>query len=392
MASFVDAAGASHEVPLDVNLYRQANDRGQSVEAFLNTTYQTSIGGASAFEQLCASEGLMLGRDQAFGIRPDTMDMILNGPKQDAASVVREAVPASRILYPAFQMAAIENKLRANDYGVVTQFESAAAVVDTIANEKFERPILNFSKPEAARSRGIAQLSEPASMLSITASDKSWRITGTSIGMEISDQALRASSLDLVTLAVTRQAEVEQVERTEGQFLAFLNGDVDVDQGPLSGVAGAVFKANAFDATIVAAGTLTQKAWVKWLFNNNRKRTITHIMTDLDTALAIQNRAGRPVIVGDNGTSPRIDTLEQIVNPAWPDTVKLFITQDPAWPANTIMGWDQSYGYHIVNSSTLTYEAVQNYLIRRSSVFRYDRGSIAYRLFDEAWSVLTLTL
>ena len=157
-------------------------------------------------------------------------------------------------------------------------------------------------------------------------------------------------------------------------------------------MAGAVFKANAFDATISAAGTLTQKAWVKWLFNNNRKRTITHIMTDLDTALAIQNRAGRPVIVGDNGTSPRIDTLEQIVNPAWPDTVKLFITQDPAWPANTIMGWDQSYGYHIVNSSTLTYEAVQNYLIRRSSVFRYDRGSIAYRLFDEAWSVLTLTL
>ena len=116
---------------------------------------------------------------------------------------------------------------------------------------------------------------------------------------------------------------------------------------------------------------------------------MTHVICNLDAALAIANRAGRPNVQGDNATSKRIDTIENIINPMWPDQVKVLISMDPNFPANTILGFDASYGYHVVNSSILNFSAAEAYAMRRSTKYRIDTGMIAYRLFDEAWSCLT---
>ena len=369
MASYIDINGATQQVNIQASDYRRAADAGLTLRQLVNREHPTAVGAADAWTQLCSSEGMYLGRDNRFGIAPSTMDAILNGSTRiEAGGIVKDANPVSRILFPMFQMGALEDKLRNSDYGILSLFNSCAAVSDTINNDRFERPILNFSRPEAARSRPIAQLSEPASMLSITASDKSWRITGTSIGLEISDQAM-GIGLDLVTLAMVRQAEVEMQEKVEGYMLSFLNGDVDLDMVALSSVSGAVSTAVSLDTA--ATTGITQKAWVKWLFNNSRKRKITHIICNLDAALAIQNRSGRPVVTGDNGTSKRIDTLENIINPMWPDQVQMLITMDPNFPANTVLGFDASYGYHVVNSTVLNYSAAEAYAMRRSTNQRY---------------------
>ena len=392
MASFIDASGARQQLTLEPTIYRQAAESGLTLEAFINQNHPVAAGAAPAFDQLCASEGMFVGRDSAYGIRPAALGAILNGtPNLEAGAITKDAVPASRILFPAFQMSAIENKLKNSDYGILSLFNSAAAVVDTIADDRFERPILNFSKAETPRMKPVAPLSEPASMMTVTVSDKSMRITGKSIGAEVEDRALRGVSLDLFTMGMTRQAEVEMQEEVETYMLNFLNGDADLEMGALSGVSGAVTTAQSFDSTISTAGVLTQKAWVKWLFNNSRKRKITHIICTLDTALAIENRTGRNTVQTDNATSKRIDTLENIINPMWPDQVNVLVTMDPNFPANTILGFDSNYGYHVVNSSVLDYNAAESYAIRRSTKFRIDRGMIAYRLFDDAWSVLTLT-
>jgi hypothetical protein len=108
-------------------------------------------------------------------------------------------------------------------------------------------------------------------------------------------------------------------------------------------------------------------------------------------ALAIENRAGRPLVGSNFGTSNRVDIIESILNPTWPDKVSVIISQDPNWPANTIVGYDKQYGYSIVNSTALSYTATAEFAIRRSRKLRVDSGSISYRLFDQAWTVLTLT-
>ena len=382
----IDQHGQIHQAAVGLEALAEAKAGGfKHVPAMLNARFPTRKDQPTASQQLYAQMGA--------GQKNLKMNYALQGQGFTAGAVTEDGSIAGRLVALPYLMDTLENKLTASDYGIQALFNRKAAVIDSINGTKFDRPFLNFSKPEGARSRAIAQLSEPASMLTLTTSDKSWKIAGSSIGMEISDEAAAATSLDIVSLSMTRQAEVESLERIEQQLLAFLNGDTDLDMLALSTVTGAVKNAKAdLDTSLTVAGTLSQKAWVNWLFYGSRVRRIDTVITDLAGALAIENRSGRPNVLGDNATSKRIDTLENVVNPTWPDQVDVIISQDPNWPANTIVGFDSRYAYHIVNSTTLSYTAMEQFAIRRSTKMRIDNGSIAYRLFDDAWQVLTTTV
>ena len=357
---------------------------------YLATAFPTDAAKhGSAFEQLCEQNGIFVKGNKEFGIRPSTLGDVLN-PKQDAATITKEGVPASRILFPAVILGVIEDKLATDLKTSVLGLEKMIAVDDSISGDKFERPVLNFSGPEAARSAPVGQLALPQSMLSITASDVARKIPSWAIGLEISEQALRSTTLDLVGLAVGRQAAVESNEKAYAYILSFLNGDSDYSIAALSSIAGKVLAASSLDAA-ATGGVLTQKAWMKWLVRNHGKRTINLVVTDLDGAFAIQNRTGRPVIVGDNGVSARINTNERIVNASWTGDVDIFLTDDPNWPAGTIMGMDTRYAVHRVKSLTAEYSAIEQFVLKRSTAMRVDKGELLYRLFDEAFEVLTLT-
>jgi hypothetical protein len=393
MASYIDNTGARQQVAVKVTDYAAAAELGLSLEQYINTTHPTQPDAPSAFHQMLASEGIFIGGNREYGIRSASMDEVLNGRgKMEAGVIVKEAVPASRILFPAALMSAIEDKLAVDLETTPNAFEQLIAVDDSINHDRFERPILNFSRPEKARSQAISQLAMPAAMLTITASDQSRRIPVASLGLEISEQAVRATSLDIVGLALARQAATERNERADQYIMSLLGGDNDMDMVALSAISGKVRKANSFDATISTAGTLTQKAWIKWLSANSKKRRITHVITDIDTAMAIENRTGKPIITNDNPNSPRIDAIPTIMNPSWDFNTRIFITDNPNWPAGTILGLDSRYGIHRVKSLTAQYEAIEALVMRRATQMRFDHGEIVYRLFDEAFEVLTLTL
>lgn len=382
----IDQHGQTQQVKIDLQTLAEAKAGGfKHIPAMMNARYPAVAGQPTAAQQIYSQMGA--------GLRGVKLDYAFLGQGFNAGAVTEDGSVAGRLVALPYLMDVIENKLTSTDYGITGVFNSKAAAVESISGTKFERPILNFSRPEGARSRAIAQLSEPASMLTLTSSDKSWKISGSSIGMEVSNEAAAAVNLDIVTLSMLRQAEVEALERIEAQMLGFMNGDADLDMAALSTVTGAVKNAKTdFDTSLTVAGTLSQKAWVNWLFYGSRVRRIDTVITNLAGALAIEARAGRPVVTGDNSTSKRIDTLESVVNPSWPDKVDVVISQDPNWPANTIVGFDSRYGYHVVNSTTLGYSAMEAFAIRRSTKYRVDTGSISYRLYDDAWQVLTLTV
>ena len=378
-----DATGARAEVDINLDLFRAASEAGAAHGLRqLDATIATNPDDLKPSEQVYAQLGLH---------RKDiTLKAAMGMDAYQGASTQDNSI-TGRLVTQAFLMDAIESSLRSSDYGIMGVFNSKAAATDSINGTKFERPILNYSRPAAGRSKSIAQLSEPTSMLLLTASDKSFKIAGSSIGIEYSDQIAQTITLPIVTLSMQRQAEEEALERVEDQMLAFLNGDTDLDMVALASVTGAVKNAKTnYDSTLTA-GKLSQVAWVGWLFNGSRKRRIDTIITDLAGALAIENRSGRPTPGSDNATSKRIDTLDTVINPSWPDRVDVIISQDPNWPANTVVGFDSRYGYHVVNSTSMSYSAMEEFAIRRSTKMRIDSGSISYRLFDDAWSVLTLT-
>lgn len=394
MTRIVDAQGNPHEVPVDVSMYRIAADNNMSFEQYVNTKYPTdSAKFGSTFHQLLANEGVFIRSDREFGIRSSNMGDLLNGRgRMEGGVVVKDAVPTSRILFPAAILSAVEDKLVPNLETNPNAFEAMIAQDDTIQGEKYERPVLNFSRPEGARSQGISQMALPPTMLSITVSDISRKIPTYALGMEISDQAMRASSLDLVALALARQASVERNERVNGYILSLLNGDIDVGMAALSSISNKVRTAQSFDASITVAGKLTQRAWIKYLYNNRTKRQIDFIITDLDGALAIEGREGRWTVMNDNAASPRIDTNMVVANRVLDDNVRVFITDDPAWPAGMLMGFDSRYAIHRVTSVSASYEAIEQFALKRSTAMRFDSGLIVERLFDDAFDCLSLTV
>jgi hypothetical protein len=359
-----------------------------SLPQFVNQKFKTNPEKhGTAFEQFMASAGLFVNKDNAYGIKPPSMKAIFDGNAElQAGLITREATPASRTLFPSVVLAAVENQLSAETGSYVSLFDSLVSRSDTITGYKFDQPVLDFSGPEAARMKPIAQGATPHTMLTISASEVSRRIPTYSLGLEITKEAQEATSLDLVTLALTRQAEIERAAIVDAAILAMYQGDVDAGYAALSAV-----KADTFDSAIIAAGAISHKAWVKWLRQNWRVRHIDWVFCDLDTALAIENRAGKPVITSDDPNSPRIDPLSQVANPAW-QNVKIFLLEDGLLPANTVLGIDSRYAIWKVSSSSAEYSAVEEFVLRKTSALRFDMGYQYYRQFDQAFQVLSLTL
>jgi hypothetical protein len=386
---FHDAEGLRQEADIDVTVYREAADNGMSVPQFLNQKFPTAPETyGTAFEQIMASCGRFVARNNEYGIKPPSMKAIFEGSVElnAAGLVTREASPASRIIFPAVTLEAVENKLREDTGSYVSLFDSLVSRSDTITGYKFDQPVLDFSGPEAGRIQPIAQGATPHTMMTIKASDVSRKIPTYSLGMEITKEAQEATSLDLVTLALTRQAEIQRAVIVDEAIQAIYGGDVDAGYTALAAV-----KANTFDTAIVANGTLTHKAWVKWLRKNYRKRQIDWVFCDLDTALAIEGRTGKPTVQSDDPNSPRIDALAQVQNPAW-QNVRIFLLEDGLLPANTILGIDSRYAIWKVSSSSADYSAVEEFVLRKSTALRFDMGYQYYRQFDEAFEVLSLTI
>lgn len=387
---YVDAQGKNQALDLSIETYREASEQGMSLPQYLATKYPTnSEKYGSVMEQAMEQAGLFVYGDADSGVRSTVLSDMLS-PRQ-AGAVTRDGTPLSRLLAPAVVLGAVENRLRAGVEGMTATaeaFDKMVAVDDSINSDRFERPVLNFSDVEKARSAPVAQLAMPGTMMTLSVSDKAYRIPSWGIGIEISDQAARAVNLDLLSLTVARQTQVERNARAEDYVLALLNGDSDIGDAALSSIAGKVVTAASLDAA--ATTGVSHKAWVSWLSRNPTKRVVDTVITDLEGAMAIEQRAGRPTSNDNiNGVSQRFNTTFNVLNAQWPSQVNLYITNNPAWPAKTILGLDSRYGIHRVRSLTASYQAVEQFVLKRSTAMRMDDGELVYRLFDEAFEVLT---
>lgn len=387
---YKDANGANVPMDLTIGMYAEAAEKNQSLKQFMAVKYPTNAEKhGSAYEQALEQAGVFVRGDKEIGLRASTVGDVLN-PKS-AAAITREGVPVSRLLFPAVMMDVIEDKLQRDYTTFPNALDQLVGLEDSIQGDRWERAVLNFSRPEAARSGPVAQLAMPNQMLSITASDKSMRIPSWGIGLEISEQAQKNTTLDLVGLAVGRQAAVEANERAQTYILSLLNGDTDYSMSALSAISGKVQKASSFDATIATAGTLTYKAWISWLIQRSTFRSIDTVVTDMGGLLSLRAMfAAERVASGYKDNPTGMDLNVTVANPMWPTTVKVVLTTDTNWPANTIMGLDTRYAVHRVNSLTAQYSAVESFALKRSTALRIDKGEIVYRLFDEAFEVLTL--
>lgn len=389
MAAFIDAQGATQQFEVTLDLVKAASADRVSLREYVNAKLDTNAEVyGDAFSQLCESEGIVLKSNKKYGIRSPSLAAALEGRTVlEAGAIVRTPSAQGRVLLMPAIGALIEDKLVSDLDMNANAFDGMVAQDDTIADEWLLWPEINFSAPEAARSQVTSQLAKPANFISITTAEKSVRIPTFALGIEWSQQVTKYVSLDLLTLAIARQVATERNARANENLLALLSGDADMGQASLSSL-GKSATAASYDAA--ATTGITQLAWVSYLYNNSKKRRVTHLVTDIAGAMAIENRTGRPTVVQDNPGSKRIDSTVYVSNPTWAPDLPIFIVDSTVgWPAKTILGIDARYAIHRVTSTNASYEAQEEFVLKRSSAMRYDFGQITRRLFLDAFDVLT---
>lgn len=384
-ATLQDGTG-QHEITLDMGLYKSE----QGFVGALNSQFPTPQGMPTASEQLFAQCGLYRTADLKSGIKPAKIRDILDGGGLSAAGTAPGSTGISRFVAPAAILAGVQNDIYEDRTGVLAQFMNLVAFTQSVAGNRYEKPVFNYDPARNSRAKPVAQLAEPTSIGLLTVGEQSGTIPIFASGLEISDQAMDYFGFAEVQKCMSIMATYDIAERADGWLLSMMAGDADHGMAALTG--DQVEKAVTIDSAIAAAGVLTQKAWIKWIAKHSKRAPITHVITDIDGALAIQNRTGRPTANTDNQTSQRMDTIEVVMDPLWPSNLPIYIVTDENWPVNTILGISKPNAIVLHESSTANYSSVEQFVTRRSTKFRIDYGAVAARFYTRAFHRLNLVL
>lgn len=388
------SGGQNVEVPLNLEMYQAAQDAGLSFSEYVNLQYPTNVErDGTAFAQMMRSSGLYLSEDRHFGIRPPSLNAIFTGGAQlNGGAIVRpdgskSNTPSGRLLFPAVLIDLLESQLRDNKEGYIGMLYDMVAFTRSVNSPKYDQVVIDYTTPQAARGQPISQLARPNRMLTIRTSEVTRTMPTYSIGMEVSKEALQAATLDLIGLAVREHAIEERASALDRDLVNMVNGDVDTGYTALSSIT-----ATSLDAAIVANGTITQKAWVKYLRRKWRKRNITHVILDIDTYLAVEGRTNRPTKQQEGGVDERINSTPRAMNPGVPGGVGMFITETSLLGANTMVGIDKSKAIRRIVYSGADYSAIEEFVMRKSQAMRIDWSERLERAgYDEAFDKMTLT-
>ena len=387
---FYGAKGERHEIPLDPSIYKHAAEAGCSVPQYLERKYQDKTDNSvygTVFEQLLAQNGMVLSSNKVTGLGPAKMSHILEGGISEGidAAIVRDAVPASRILAPAAVLEMVEVNLAEDKSSDVAQFERMIGFDFSVNDDRFDQPVVDFSGNDTVRSKAIAQLALPQIFGRLTVSERQSVIPTFALGLEMSEKAQKAYSFDYVSRLIARQASVERAARVNGHINTLVNGDKDIGQTALAKTA-----AKTFDAEAIGK-ILTHKAYVAWLRHNRVWRTIDWVLCDLSTYFKIVDRKGRPTINTSYMDSEELKAYQTRPVNFNLHEPQIYIVDDGVIPTDTIVGLDSRYAINRATNLSANYQAVNELVMRRGTEMRFDFGELVFRGEDRAWDVLELT-
>jgi hypothetical protein len=379
------------------------------VAHYLNREYKDIVTDAkygTAFQQICASNGLVtVGKENPFGLKSPTVHDILEGTVQVASPVnsTGRSTPygtEARTLFPAAVIALIEDAIQPDRVTDNADFRSMIALNQSIDTENFMQPVISFAgaggantATNGARAQRITQMSNTPMMLRLTTSERQRTLATYGIGLEMSEQAMRASTLDLVAMTVKRYMDIEHDQRVYTYLSNIFAGDSDHNTGAVSAVT-----AVSLDSASTTMANFSHKAWVKFLARNRKKRKITHVVADIDTYLAVESRVGRPGTNNYDPTLARIDPQARMMNNTFGGDVQWFLVDSAAAggpvPANTVWALDKAQGIMMVNNVAANYQATQEFVLTRKSAMVFHWGEEAFRLWGDTdltpFDVLTI--
>ena len=278
--SIFDLDGKPFEVKIGLEDYAAAAEAELTLGQFYARKYPTNMKAfGSPLEQMMVSVGAFLSADKHLGYSPPTMKSLIEGGANiNMSSITRpdgtqNNTPAGRYFFPAILLEVIQSALETNHSPFISGFNRMVALRRSISQPRYDQVIVNTSGPRSGVAQPIGQLQNPTRILSFTTSSTQKTIPQYAVGMEISEQAMKAATLDQIAFSMREFMLQEQVDVIKRDIKEFVNGSTDSGQTALTSVT-----AQSFDPAIVAAGAITQKAWVKWLYEEDEKRQITDVI------------------------------------------------------------------------------------------------------------------
>lgn len=398
---YLNTSGNVCEGELKLEDYKTASKLGMSVSGFLNAKYRDADPKyGTAWEQGLQNLGIHLKDDPSRGIRATTIDQLMEGTTVQMAgeqsnipggtivapSGSTTSSPSTRVFFPEVILSTMQEKLL-EDYTPELQiWGNMIAMRETIDSEVYIQPKIDVTNPRAERTSPISQNALPHNMVSITASEVSKAVPTVSIGLQISEQAQRRASVDLVTTVLAQQAEGERFANLWSDISKVVSGNVDAGESALTATLGTTFDSG------FTGGAVTQTGWLKMLYNQDRKVSYDSVICDLDSFLAIQNRSGRPLVYDPSTTGPNVGALGSYGLNVEPNLLNwsvgvpnVMIVPDGTIPANHLLVFDSRYALREVVNASATYAASEEMILQRTSVFRFDTARLLERLQDEAF-------
>jgi hypothetical protein len=407
MSFYQTIDGVIQHVGLTADMYKAAHDAKQSVPQYLNRIHADAdpkIG--TAFAQLCASEGLVAApkaSDNPFGIVGASVADILNNKSGFSAAsgtnTEQRGTPfgtASRTLFPAALIAYIESQVAVDRVTDTVLFDDMVCQELSIAGDVFEQPVISYSGtggPQSAKHQRVAQLADVPTVLQITTTDKFRRLPTYGMGIEMSQQAMKASTIDTLAFTINRYLQVEKDQRVYNYLSSLFAGDNDMVTGAVSAVT-----SNSLDSA-ATGGVLTHKAWMSFLARNRKQRRITHVIGDLNAYLAIESRTGRPGLSAYDNRLSTIDSQAALKNSDFAQDVKFFLvdfaTAGGPVPANTVWALDATQAISRVKNTEAEYTAIEQFISRRSELMVLNWSEEVFRFFGDSalqpFDVLTIS-
>lgn len=382
--AIVIGRSGQHEVNIDEKVYEKAHDAKCSVPQYLEREFGADVDAqahGTVFNQLLAQNNMNLTRDPHTGLGSATLKDVMDGTISAATTI--DGAPLSRILLPAAVLEMVEQNRAADHTSDVAAFEQMLAVDTTIAGSRFEQPVFDASNADGQELSRASQLAVPNIVGKLTVADRAGRIPTYTYGLEISDEAKKAMTIDQVAIYLSRMAANQAALLVDQHINGLVNGDKDTGFAALPTVGLTTFGATAND--------LTHTAYVRWLRAKRRTCTVSHLWCDEDTYDKIVNRKGRPTT-----NTLYVDSKELAAYEARPMNFgytepQIFIVNKGVIPAGIIVGLDSRFAIARIRNSEANYQATEQLVIRKGEQMRFDNGEIVYRQDDSAWTVLDLT-
>lgn len=391
---FLASDGTELAMDISHSIYQEAAKTGINVHQLINRKAQAFAhaeghGGVSrkhgdAFTQALIASGMIT--NAKLGEQSMTMSQIMAADFNSSTTRAPsgdDTTTAAQVLYPQTILEAVARNSIVDKEGFLGTFGEFMAETVNVTSARIDTPIINFKSSEDAPSGHTAQLSAPPTMMEITVSETQNRIPTMGIGLMVSKEAMEASTIDLMALAISRQAIGQRVRMAKDQINTIINGDPNQRLSPLK-----VHKFSEFDAS--NGGKFTKLGWLKMLRQDRYEWTRTRGLLTFDTAVAMDNALTDSIKVGPD--AHKIVAPFQSISMDLPNPAFLDMEDNILGSAGRIVLVDPTAGMRRMVNVSAEYEGIEEFIMRKASGFRADHGELVTRLFDEAFLVVDLNL